>query len=51
MLEKSEVYIASGWEKFAKDGSLTDETTRQQIQTLLESLVNAVDAQKYALAS
>jgi chromate reductase len=51
VLDKPEVYIRFGWEKFDSDGSLTDEVTRQQIRALLQALVHSVDAPAYALAS
>jgi chromate reductase len=51
VLDKPEVYITSGWEKFDSEGNLTDEGTREQIRALLEALVDKVDATRFALAS
>jgi chromate reductase len=43
VLEQPEVYITAGWEKFERDGSLTDAATAQQIRSLLEALVAWAD--------
>jgi chromate reductase, NAD(P)H dehydrogenase (quinone) len=51
LVDKPEVYITSGWEKFDSDGYLMDEATREQIRMLLEVLVDSVGAREYALAS
>jgi chromate reductase, NAD(P)H dehydrogenase (quinone) len=39
VLEQPEVYVTAGWEKFERDGSLTDAATAQQMRSLLEALV------------
>ena len=51
ILDKPEVYITSGWEKFDSTGRLTDEPTRQLIRALLDALVLAVDTPALAHAS
>jgi chromate reductase, NAD(P)H dehydrogenase (quinone) len=43
VLEQPEVYITAGWEKFERDGSLTDAATAQQMRSLLEALVSWAD--------
>jgi chromate reductase len=39
VLNKPELYVARAWEKFDKEGNLTDESTRDQVKALVESLV------------
>ena len=39
VLNKPEVFIQYAWEKFDSDGNMIDETTRDQIKSLLEALV------------
>jgi chromate reductase, NAD(P)H dehydrogenase (quinone) len=51
IVDKPEVYVANGWEKFDSNGNLTDEQTRQQIRTLLETLVQEVEMPELAIAS
>ncbi|HWG84965.1 MAG TPA: NAD(P)H-dependent oxidoreductase [Deinococcales bacterium] len=38
VLSKPEVYVARGWEKFDRDGNLTDESTREQVRVLVQAL-------------
>jgi chromate reductase len=42
VLNKPELYVARAWEKFDKQGNLTDEPTRDQVKALVESLVRWV---------
>ncbi len=44
-----EVYVTAGWEKVDDKGNVTDETTRQQIRTLMASLVAQASEQDTAL--
>src|SRR5712691_11802278 len=39
VLLKPEVHVLNAWEKFDNDGNLTDEKTREQIETLVLTLV------------
>jgi chromate reductase len=39
VLNKPELYVARAWEKFDKQGNLTDESTRDQVKAVVESLV------------
>jgi chromate reductase, NAD(P)H dehydrogenase (quinone) len=38
ILPKPEVYISRGWEKFDAEGNLIDESSKKQVQSLLEAL-------------
>lgn len=39
VLNKPDLYVARAWEKFDKQGNLTDEPTRDQVKALVEGLV------------
>jgi|ERR1019366_5162987 chromate reductase len=51
VLEQPEVYVTAGWEKFERNGSLTDATTAQQMRSLLEALVSWANENAAVLVS
>jgi chromate reductase len=51
VLEAPEVSIANSWEKFAPDGQLQDETTRDHLRLLVTALLERVSAPAVVLAA